>query len=77
MNKTKNKKLFMVVAIVLMLGLVAGMGAMTYSRYATKYDAPPQSATAAKWGFVVTANAENLFGVKNGVERILRYGKLY
>ena len=62
MNKTKNKKLFMVVAVVLMLGLVAGMGAMTYSRYATKYDAPTQTATAAKWGFVVTANAENLFG---------------
>ena len=61
-NKTKSKKILMVAAIVLMLGLVAGMGAMTYSRYATRYDAPTQTATAAKWGFVVTANAENLFG---------------
>lgn len=62
-NKTrKSKKILMVAAIALMVALVAAMGTMTYSKYATKYDADPQSATAAKWGFVVTANVEKLFG---------------
>ena len=57
----KNKKLLATVAVVLMIGLVAGMGAMTFARYISTSAVPTQQATAAKWGFVVTANAENLF----------------
>ena len=59
MNK---KKLSMAVATVLMAGLVAGMGAMTYSKYitSTKVDVP--QVTAAKWGFVVNVNTSSLFG---------------
>lgn len=61
-NKSrKSKKLLVVVAVVLMLGLVVGMGAMTYSRYVTSGTTGTQTATAAKWGFVVTVNADNLF----------------
>lgn len=61
-NKSrKSKKLLVVVAVVLMLGLVVGMGAMTYSKYVTSGTTGSQSATAAKWGFVVTVNADNLF----------------
>lgn len=59
--KKNNKKALIVVAMVLMVALVAGMGAMTYSRYVSSYDVPAQTATAAQWGFVVTANANNLF----------------
>ena len=58
----KNKKLFIIVAMVLMVSLVVGMGAMTYSRYISSHQVPSQNATAAKWGFVVTANTSNLFG---------------
>ena len=58
----KNKKFIMILAMVLMVSLVVGMGAMTYAKYVTSYNTPAQSATAAKWGFVVTADANNLFG---------------
>lgn len=65
-NNTKNMKKFrkplVIVAMVLMVALVCGMGAMTYSRYISTTDVPAQTATAAQWGFVVTANADNLFG---------------
>ena len=62
MKTRKNKKLLVVVAMVLMIGLVAGMGAMTYSKYISSAKIESQTATAAKWGFVVTASAENMFG---------------
>ena len=61
MNETKKKSL-VIIAMVLMVALVVGMGAMTYSRYVSTTDVPAQNATAAKWGFVVTANTSGLFG---------------
>lgn len=61
-NNRKTKKLLAIVAMVLMVGLIAGMGAMTYAKYVTSASVPTQSATAAKWGFVITADADNLFG---------------
>ena len=61
MNETKKKSL-VIIAMVLMVALVVGMGAMTYSRYISTTDVPAQNATAAKWGFVVTANTSGLFG---------------
>ena len=62
MKSRKNKKILVAVAMVLMIALVAGMGAMTYSKYITSGKTGEQTATAAKWGFVVTVSAENLFG---------------
>ena len=62
MKLRKNKKILVAVAMVLMIALVAGMGAMTYSRYITSTTTGEQTATAAKWGFVVTVDADNLFG---------------
>lgn len=65
-NKTRNnkRKPLLVVALVLMVALVLGMGAMTYSRYIStdKTNANETTATVAKWGYVVTINAENMFG---------------
>ena len=61
MKKQKQKKLLVIAAIVLMIGLVSGMGAMTYARYITSSQVPAQQATAAKWGFVVTADTSKLF----------------
>ncbi len=58
---TITKKHLTIVAVVLMVALVVGMGAMTYARYISSYDSGEQKATAAKWGFVVSANADNLF----------------
>lgn len=62
MKSRKNKKILVAVAMVLMIALVAGMGAMTYSKYITTSSAPSQTATAAKWNYVVSADATNLFG---------------
>ncbi|MBQ8879621.1 MAG: hypothetical protein IJY69_02120 [Clostridia bacterium] len=60
--KTNNKKkLVMITAMFLMIALVIGMGAMTYARYTTTKDTGAQSATAAKWGIVLTVNTDSLF----------------
>ena len=62
-NKTRNnkRKPLLVVALVLMVALVLGMGAMTYSRYIStaEMDDGKTTATVAKWGYVVTINADN------------------
>ena len=61
-NVLKNKKVAMIVAMVLMVALVAGMGAMTYSRYVSSADmGPAATATVAKWGYIVNFQAENMF----------------
>jgi len=64
-NKTRNnkRKPLLVVALVLMVALVLGMGAMTYSRYISTTDMGDASvATVAKWGYVVSIDAQNMFG---------------
>ena len=58
----KKKKFLTLVATGLMACLVAAMGGMTYSKYITTTKTGDQQATAAKWGFVMTANTDNLFG---------------
>ena len=57
----KGKKFLTMAATSLMACLVAGMGAMTYSKYITSDNTGTQQATAANWGFVVTVNADDLF----------------
>ena len=47
----KNRKPLIVVAMLLMVALVVGLGAMTYSRYVSSFNSGTQQATAAKWGF--------------------------
>ena len=63
MKILKSKKLITVLAMLLMVATVVGMGTMTYSRYVTsKGMDTPESATVADWGYVLTINSENLFG---------------
>lgn len=62
MKTRKNKKILVAVAMVLMIALVAGMGAMTYSKYITTSKTDSLTATAAKWNYVISANATDLFG---------------
>jgi hypothetical protein len=61
----KKKKSLVFVATALMLCLVVGMGAFTFAKYITSGNTN-QKATAAKWGFVVNVDADNLFGTKYG-----------
>ena len=61
----KNKRsLFIVIAMVLLLAVVLGMGGTTFAKYTTTKSAPTETATVAQWGFVVTASAADLFGEK-------------
>ena len=64
-NNAKNMKKFrkplVIVAMVLMVALVCGMGAMTYSKYISSAEQNDVTATAAQWGIVITANADDLF----------------
>lgn len=61
-SRKNNKKFLVIIAMILMIGLVSGMGAMTYSKYISTTNTGEQKATAAKWGYVVTADADELFG---------------
>lgn len=59
--KKNTKKTATVVGMFGLLGLVLGMGGSTFAKYYTAADAPAIQATVAKWGFVASANADNLF----------------
>ena len=64
-NILKSKKLITVMAMVLMVAMVIGMGTMTYSRYvATESMDTPASATVAEWGYVLSINSAAMFGSK-------------
>lgn len=57
----KKKKMLVILSIVLMLTMVVGMGAFTFAKYVTTQTADDQANTA-QWGFVITADASDLFG---------------
>lgn len=59
----KNKRsLFIVVAMVLLLAVVIGMGGTTFAKYITEKNVVTTSATVAKWGYSITMETANLFG---------------
>ncbi len=64
----KNKKVMAIVAMVLMVCLILAMGAVTFAKYITSGTTGNQLATAAKWGYVVTVDASNLFATDYSVE---------
>lgn len=57
----KKKKMLVMASIVLMLTMVVGMGAFTFAKYVTTQTAGDRANTA-QWGFVITADASDLFG---------------
>ena len=63
-DKKTNKKTrdIIIAAMVRLLIAIMCFCGVTFARYITKSSVPTQQATVAKWGFVVSANAENLFG---------------
>ena len=61
MKNTKRR--FLIVAVmVLLLVAVLAMSVSTFAKYTTTTGVQSNSATVAKWGFVVAANATDLFG---------------
>jgi len=61
MKKENKKKVVTLSAMAALLAVVLGMGGKTYAKYFSESDAPAQTATVAKWGFVTNAVATNLF----------------
>lgn len=58
----KNKRsLFIVVAMVLLLAVVIGMGGTTFAKYISKSDNVTNEARVAKWGYTFSATTD-LFG---------------
>ena len=60
-EKKNGKKALIVGATALMVALVGAMGATTYAKYSSQYTFDSNTATVAKWGFVLNTNAEELF----------------
>ena len=62
-QKKDNRKSIFVIALLLLLVAVIGFGGYTLSKYVTKKTASG-SASVAKWGYTIDANADGLFGTK-------------
>ena len=62
--KKNTKKTATVVGMFGLLGLVLGMGGSTFAKYYASADAAAATATVAKFGLVVNANATNLWGTQ-------------
>ena len=60
-QKKDNRKSIFVIGLLLLLVAVIGFGGYTLSKYVTKKNASG-SASVAKWGFKVSADAKNLLG---------------
>lgn len=59
--KTKRRSL-VIVAMLLLLATVIAMSGATFARYISSTGEQSNTATVAKWGFVISADASNLFG---------------
>lgn len=68
MNKNENKKSLkkplILGGIAVLLTLIGVAGGNTYAKYITSKNVPAQTATVAKFGFVINANTTNLFSTK-------------
>lgn len=62
-QKKDNRKSIFVIGLLLLLVAVIGFGGYTLSKYVTEKK-ETGSASVAKWGFTVKADATNLFGAK-------------
>lgn len=60
-QKKDNRKSILVIGLLLLLVAVIGFGGYTLSKYVTKKEASG-SASVAKWGFTVSADATDLLG---------------
>ena len=61
-NTSKKARPLIIAVMVLLVGVVLCMGGFTLAKYITSTQNQSNQATVAKWGFVVTADATELFG---------------
>ena len=62
MKNKKGKKLVVLGAMAALLTLIGVSGSQTYAKYVESKDIGSQTATVAKWGYVVTVENNELFG---------------
>lgn len=70
MKNKKGKKLVVLGAMAALLTLIGVSGSQTYAKYVETTTVPSQSATVAKWGYVVSTEAQDLFGKDYKVEGV-------
>lgn len=61
-KKSKTSLIVLLVAILLCIAVVLGMGGFTYAKYISSKTVETQKATVAKWGYVISADTSKLFG---------------
>lgn len=64
--KNMKKKVVIIAAMVLLLAAVLVMSISTFAKYTESATVESTTATAAKWGFVVKADASKLWGANYG-----------
>lgn len=62
MKNKKSKKIMIVGAMAALLTLIGVTGSETYAKYVESTTVKSQTATVARWGFVQTVDANDLFG---------------
>ena len=65
-QNTKNRKVLIIVAMLVLLATVFAMSGMTFAKYVSNTAIPTKQATVAKWGWIISTNSENLFGTNYG-----------
>lgn len=61
-KKSKSSLIALLVAILLCVAIVLGMGGITLAKYVESKEVGTTSATVAKWGYTITADSSKLFG---------------
>lgn len=65
MEKKENKKMkkgFLIGALAVLLGVVGYTGGQTFAKYISTMETESATATVAKWGYTLSADASNLYG---------------
>ena len=65
-QNTKNRKVLIIVAMLVLLATVFAMSGMTFAKYVSNTAIPTKQATVAKWGWIISTNSENFFGTNYG-----------
>ncbi len=58
----RNTKLIILAIVLALVVLFLCIGGSTFARYISSKNVPANQATVAKWGYIVNADADNLFG---------------
>ena len=61
-QERNTKRYVIIVAMILLLLAMIAFCGFTFAKYITSTTVPTQQATVAKWGFVINANTDHMFG---------------